>query len=273
MFCSKCGAQLKEGMKFCGSCGNPIETVSDNTASTPVQVIQPDNNSISDPQQSYPQQGYPQQSYPQQGYPQQVYPQQVYPQQGYPQQSYPQQGYPQQVYPQQNYLQQGYPQQVYSQPVSPIPELNVIAAKPAKIKRRYGAIGSLFFMSYSTGVVLMLIMLFKSIGSESFGPNLLATAICGGLAFILALPTVMCTPKDRIVSTLIHKWIFGWLVEFKIIFFMLFFIVWFFPFLSPDLSTKYTSDYTLFDENGMREVTKIADKLFSDTEGNMYFPQ
>ena len=34
-YCSKCGAELKEGVKFCEKCGNPVDGESTNKGSTP----------------------------------------------------------------------------------------------------------------------------------------------------------------------------------------------------------------------------------------------
>lgn len=38
MFCSHCGKEIKEGMKFCPGCGAPLNTLKQNTPETPVKI-------------------------------------------------------------------------------------------------------------------------------------------------------------------------------------------------------------------------------------------
>ena len=40
-FCEKCGAQLKEGAKFCAGCGAPVETYSQQPDPQYQQPVQP----------------------------------------------------------------------------------------------------------------------------------------------------------------------------------------------------------------------------------------
>ena len=87
-YCTKCGAQVADGMKFCNSCGNPMGAAQPQAA----------------PQQPRPQ-AAPQQPQPQ--------PQQTYQQHGQPQQQY------QQPYQQQPPYGQPYQQPVYTEePIS-----------------------------------------------------------------------------------------------------------------------------------------------------------
>ena len=117
MFCTKCGEQLGDGVKFCYKCGAAVANddvpVQENA---PLQELAQSQQAYSQPQQAYsqPQQGF---SQPQQGFSQ--------PQQGF---SQPQQAYSQ---PQQPYLQ---PQQPYSQPQQPYGQPVNGAAVPQKGK-------------------------------------------------------------------------------------------------------------------------------------------
>lgn len=59
MFCSKCGAQLQDGAKFCPSCGAPAG------ATAPMQQPQQPQQTWQQPQQNWQQQQQPQQQWQQ----------------------------------------------------------------------------------------------------------------------------------------------------------------------------------------------------------------
>ena len=96
MFCTKCGNQLRPGVRFCGKCG-AVQDV-DTNAAAPVQ-----------PQYMQPQYQQPQYQQPQYQQPQYQQPQYQQPQ--YPQPQYPQPQYQQPQYQQPQYQQPRYQQQ------------------------------------------------------------------------------------------------------------------------------------------------------------------
>ena len=113
--CKNCGNVFGDYIKFCPSCGTPVELASQEPeiveADQTEAAAQPEVQAQPDAQQAYQQQAY-QQPYQQQPYQQQAY-QQPYQQQAYQQQAYQQQAYQQQPYQQQAYQQQPYQQQAY----------------------------------------------------------------------------------------------------------------------------------------------------------------
>ena len=113
--CKNCGNVFGDYIKFCPSCGTPVELASQEPeiveADQTEAAAQPEVQAQPDAQQAYQQQAY-QQPYQQQAY-QQPYQQQAYQQQAYQQQPYQQQAYQQQPYQQQAYQQQPYQQQAY----------------------------------------------------------------------------------------------------------------------------------------------------------------
>ena len=113
--CKNCGNVFGDYIKFCPSCGTPVELASQEPeiveADQTEAAAQPEVQAQPDAQQAYQQQAY-QQPYQQQPYQQQAY-QQPYQQQAYQQQAYQQQPYQQQAYQQQPYQQQAYQQQAY----------------------------------------------------------------------------------------------------------------------------------------------------------------
>ena len=115
--CKNCGNVFGDYIKFCPSCGTPVELASQEPeiveADQTEAAAQPEVQAQPDAQQAYQQQAY-QQPYQQQPYQQQAY-QQPYQQQAYQQQAYQQQPYQQQAYQQQPYQQQAYQQQPYQQ--------------------------------------------------------------------------------------------------------------------------------------------------------------
>ena len=116
--CKNCGNVFGDYIKFCPSCGTPVELASQEPeiveADQTEAAAQPEVQAQPDAQQAYQQQAYQQQAYQQQAYQQQPYQQQPYQQQAY-QQPYQQQAYQQQAYQQQAYQQQPYQQQAYQQ--------------------------------------------------------------------------------------------------------------------------------------------------------------
>lgn len=76
-FCEKCGAQLKEGAKFCAVCGAPVEAYSQQPAQSSQQYQQPVQ-----PNQQY--QSYQQPAQPNQQYQQPAQPNQQYQQSAQP---------------------------------------------------------------------------------------------------------------------------------------------------------------------------------------------
>ena len=114
--CKNCGNVFGDYIKFCPSCGTPVELASQEPeiveADQTEAAAQPEVQAQPDAQQAYQQQAYQQQAY-QQPYQQQPYQQQAYQQQAYQQQAYQQQAYQQQPYQQQAYQQQPYQQQAY----------------------------------------------------------------------------------------------------------------------------------------------------------------
>ena len=105
--CKNCGNVFGDYIKFCPSCGTPVELASQEPeiveADQTEAAAQPEVQAQPDAQQAYQQQAY------QQPYQQQPYQQQAYQQQAYQQQPYQQQAYQQQPYQQQAYQTNGYP--------------------------------------------------------------------------------------------------------------------------------------------------------------------
>ena len=118
--CKNCGNVFGDYIKFCPSCGTPVELASQEPeiveADQTEAAVQPEVQAQPDAQQAYQQQAY-QQPYQQQPYQQQAY-QQPYQQQAY-QQPYQQQPYQQQAYQQQPYQQQAYQTNGYPNMMTP----------------------------------------------------------------------------------------------------------------------------------------------------------
>ena len=119
--CKNCGNVFGDYIKFCPSCGTPVELASQEPeiveADQTEAAAQPEVQAQPDAQQAYQQQAY-QQPYQQQPYQQQAY-QQPYQQQAYQQQAYQQQPYQQQAYQQQPYQQQAYQTNGYPNMMTP----------------------------------------------------------------------------------------------------------------------------------------------------------
>ncbi len=119
--CKNCGNVFGDYIKFCPSCGTPVELASQEPeiveADQTEAAAQPEVQAQPDAQQAYQQQAY-QQPYQQQAYQQQAY-QQPYQQQAYQQQAYQQQPYQQQAYQQQPYQQQAYQTNGYPNMMTP----------------------------------------------------------------------------------------------------------------------------------------------------------
>ena len=120
--CKNCGNVFGDYIKFCPSCGTPVELASQEPeiveADQTEAAAQPEVQAQPDAQQAYQQQAYQQQAY-QQPYQQQAYQQQAYQQQAYQQQPYQQQAYQQQPYQQQAYQQQAYQTNGYPNMMTP----------------------------------------------------------------------------------------------------------------------------------------------------------
>ena len=120
--CKNCGNVFGDYIKFCPSCGTPVELASQEPeiveADQTEAAAQPEVQAQPDAQQAYQQQAYQQQAYQQQPYQQQAY-QQPYQQQAYQQQAYQQQPYQQQAYQQQPYQQQAYQTNGYPNMMTP----------------------------------------------------------------------------------------------------------------------------------------------------------
>ena len=120
--CKNCGNVFGDYIKFCPSCGTPVELASQEPeiveADQTEAAAQPEVQAQPDAQQAYQQQAYQQQAY-QQPYQQQPYQQQAYQQQAYQQQAYQQQPYQQQAYQQQPYQQQAYQTNGYPNMMTP----------------------------------------------------------------------------------------------------------------------------------------------------------
>ena len=120
--CKNCGNVFGDYIKFCPSCGTPVELASQEPeiveADQTEAAAQPEVQAQPDAQQAYQQQAY-QQPYQQQPYQQQAYQQQAYQQQPYQQQAYQQQPYQQQAYQQQPYQQQAYQTNGYPNMMTP----------------------------------------------------------------------------------------------------------------------------------------------------------
>ncbi len=120
--CKNCGNVFGDYIKFCPSCGTPVELASQEPeiveADQTEAAAQPEVQAQPDAQQAYQQQAY-QQPYQQQPYQQQAYQQQAYQQQAYQQQPYQQQAYQQQPYQQQAYQQQAYQTNGYPNMMTP----------------------------------------------------------------------------------------------------------------------------------------------------------
>ena len=112
MNCSKCGAPLNEGAKFCTACGTPVEIQSAAQEQQPIEPVPAAQPAAQQPQaEPQPQAPTPQQ--PQGQYQQPGNQQQSYQQPGNQQQGYQQPSYQQQSYQQPNYQQQQ-PEIVYT---------------------------------------------------------------------------------------------------------------------------------------------------------------
>ncbi len=120
--CKNCGNVFGDYIKFCPSCGTPVELASQEPeiveADQTEAAAQPEVQAQPDAQQAYQQQPYQQKAY-QQPYQQQAYQQQAYQQQPYQQQAYQQQPYQQQAYQQQPYQQQAYQTNGYPNMMTP----------------------------------------------------------------------------------------------------------------------------------------------------------
>ena len=101
--CKNCGNVFGDYIKFCPSCGTPVELASQEPeiveADQTEAAAQPEVQAQPDAQQAYQQQAYQQQAYQQQAYQQQPYQQQAYQQQPYQQQAYQTNGYPNMMTP------------------------------------------------------------------------------------------------------------------------------------------------------------------------------
>jgi len=159
--------------------------------------------------------------------------------------------------------------------------------RPAKIVRRYGKLKAFFSWVLPVSAVLDLLYTLSTIyfvdgvggKIKLFLYGVITAAIMVGPEILIIKNTLKITPFDERKRTIINMIKLGFKVyvnvSVKIALFAAFIVLWFFPWLGKlgfDLD-KYKSDYTMFDVDGIKGVTKIGDNLYSDKEGNLYYAE